>query len=214
MITAVSELLPEGGIFVSGKPLTDIWGPPGLRWIDKLTVNLPDPLLHPFLVFTRNDKAHFDLDNLAHPVLHAAGTAQCESVWALLKTGGPEGVQVREAVPPLPPVGDGTISVHIAHPSTGSVVDRDPVPELSAVTVFGRDEPVGLALQFDSPDVAVGELSYEGPVKSLIDDLGPLLGHRELRGRMEANDERVRELRITRGHDPERAGVAVTLWRL
>ena len=57
-------------------------------------------------------------------------------------------------------------------------------------------------------------MSYEGPTKSLIDDLGPLLGFRSIQGRTVSADQRVRELRISRGHNPAGRGVLVSLWPL
>jgi hypothetical protein len=88
------------------------------------------------------------------------------------------------------------------------------VPELVGARPFGSDEPLGMAIEFDDVGVAVGELSFEGPVKSLVDDLTPLFGERMISGRPMAKDYRVRELRITRGHVPRGSGVTVTLWRL
>jgi hypothetical protein len=40
-------------------------------------------------------------------------------------------------------------------------------------------------------------MSYEGPTKSLVDDLASLFGLREVRWRPEGNDEQVSEFRIT-----------------
>ncbi len=91
---------------------------------------------------------------------------------------------------------------------------RPPVTELQGVGAFGSDEPLGLALEFDDDDVLVGELSYDGPVKSLVDDLTPVFGERLISGRSIAKDYRVRELRITRGHPPGQAAVTVTVRRL
>jgi hypothetical protein len=85
---------------------------------------------------------------------------------------------------------------------------------LAGSEVVAAGLPLGLALEFDSAGVAVGELSYEGPTKSLIDDLGPLLGVRTYMGRMVSDDERVKELRITRGHLTASRGVTVKLWAL
>jgi hypothetical protein len=57
-------------------------------------------------------------------------------------------------------------------------------------------------------------MSYDGPTKSCIDDLTPLFGESKISGRLLAKDWRVRELRISRGHRPDRTGVTVTLWQL
>jgi len=208
------SLTPADGIFVGGKPVTDMWAAPGLRWRGTLAAHLAGPIKHPYLVFTRNDRAAYDLDNLVYPVVAVSGCAACESIWAVVQRGETEGVLIRDVAPPPPPTSDEYVTLYIARPSRSSVRDRAVVPELQDVLPFGDDEPIGLALEFDSPDVAVGEMSYEGPIKSCIDDLTPLFGERMISGRMLAKDDRVRELRITRGHKPERAGVTVTVWRL
>lgn len=205
--------LPAEGIFVAGKPLTDIWAPSGLRWRETLAEHIRGPLRRPRLTFTRKDRSWYDLDNLVYPVVAVSGCAHCESIWALVQQGENEGVLIRDQAPPPPPARE-AFSVHIARPSGMSVRDRPPVPELAGVAAFGGDEPLGMALQFDDDDVTVAELSYDGPIKSLVDDLTPLFGQRAISGRLLAKDYRVRELRITRGHAPGRAGATVNLWRL
>jgi hypothetical protein len=102
----------------------------------------------------------------------------------------------------------------VAKPSRGSVANRPPVPELAGLSAFGVEELLGLSLAFDAPDVDVGNMSYDGPTKSLIDDLAPLFGTHVVRGKLEGNDHRVKELRITRGVRPGASGVTATLWDL
>ena len=204
--------MTSDSIFVPGKPLTDIWAAPGLRWKAQLAAAIPGALRHPRLRFVRNDHNHFDLDNLAYPALVVAGCAACESVWASVTQGAAEGVSITEELPPPPPAS--AVSIRIENPNTASVATRPPPPELTAVEVVAPGRRLGLALEFDDADVAVGELSYEGPTKSLIDDLGPLLGVRPYRGRLVSDDERIKELRITRGHRPGGRGVRVALWPL
>ncbi len=201
-------------VFVAGKPLTDIWAEAGLAWHARLQESISGPIRHPRLAFVRNDRNHFDLDNLAYPVLSVIGCATCEAVWATVGPGPTEGVWISDASPPPPPVTPGVMRVHIATPPNSSVADRLPLPELSGVDPIGGDGPVGLALQFDAPDTPVGQMSYDGPTKSLIDDLGPLLGFRPYRGRMVSADDRVKELRVSRGHHRDRFGVTVTVWLL
>jgi hypothetical protein len=104
------------------------------------------------------------------------------------------------------------VSVRVEHPNTASVATRVAPPELTDVEVVATDDHLGLSLAFDSHRVAVGEMSYEGPTKSLIDDLAPLLGSRLYRGRVVSADDRVKDLRITRGHRPSGHGVTVTAW--
>lgn len=199
-------------MFVAGKPLTDIWAAPGLQWRSKLSCAIRAPLRNPHLRFVRNDRNHFDLDNLAYPVLAVAGCAACESLWATVERGTREGVWISEQVPPPPPTG--SVALRIELPSVSSVATRIPPPDLLGVEVVAEGHNLGLTLAFDSAEVAVGELSYEGPTKSLIDDLGPLLGFRPYIGRVVSNDERVKELRITRGHRANGRGVEVSFWPL
>ena len=208
----MSEWLKPEGVFVEGKPLTDIWAAPGLAWRDRLAENLIGPLSHPHLAFTRWDRSHYDLDNLVYPVVAATGCRACDSIWATVERGQPEGVLVREAAPPPPPDA-GALRVHLANPSHGSVANRPSPPELRGLRPFGGDERLGLALQFDAADVEVGEMSYDGPTKSLADDLAPLFGSpAKFCGRPEGKDDTAfRELRITRGHNPGLSGVTVTL---
>jgi hypothetical protein len=206
--------LPKDGVFVAGKPLTDIWAPSGLRWRDVLSAHIAGPLRNPRLAFSRTDRRDYDLDNLVYPVVAVAGCAPCESVSASVVRATPEGVLIAECPPPPPPTGGSSLSLYIASPSSSSIAGRPTVPELADAEEFGEDEPLGMALQFDRADVAVGELSFDGPIKSLVDDLTPLFGQRMISGRMYAKGYRVRELRITRGHAPEKSGVTVTLWYL
>lgn len=209
----MSDLGPDG-VFISGKPLTDIWAAPGLAWRDRLADHLKAPLRNPFLSFVRKDRSHFDLDNLVYPVVAVTGCSACESIWATVERGLNEGVLVREMPPPPVPTAVAIRHLYLASPSHSSVANR-PVPdELVDVEPVGKDEPLGLALAFDDPCVEVGEMSYEGPTKSLIDDLAPLFGWRTVRGRREGKDERVRELRITRGHASGKNGVTISVWQL
>lgn len=156
----------------------------------------------------------YDLDNLVYPVVAVSGCAHCASIWARVEVGTEEGVLIRDQAPPDPPANTEAFSRYIERPSNSSVRDRPPIPELVGVATFGGDELLGMALQFDSAGVALGELGYEGPVKSLIDDMTPLFGLRLISGRLLAKDDRVKELRITRGHNPGRSGVTVMLWYL
>jgi hypothetical protein len=89
-----------------------------------------------------------------------------------------------------------------------------PVPELAGAGSFGHEEPLGVAVEFDAATVPVGELSFDGPLKSLVDDLTPLMGERMISGRALAKDYRVRELRVTRGHNMASNGVTVSVWML
>ena len=210
----VTDWLDPDGVFVPGKPLTDIWAAQGLAWRNRLTEHLTGPLRQPHLTFIRKDRSHYDLDNLVYPVVAVTGCSACDSIWATVERGDEEGVLVREAIPPSAPDGDQVRRVYLANPSHGSVANR-PVPEeLVGITPLGSDETLGLELAFDDPDVPVGEMSYDGPTKSLVDDLAPLFGWQMVRGRQEGRDDRVWELRITRGRSPGRTGVMFSVWLL
>lgn len=155
-IEGMSNWLGHEGVFVPGKPLTDIWAAPGLAWRDRLTEHLVGPLRHPYLSFVRKDRSHYDLDNLVYPVVAVTGCSACASIWPTVQRGSKEGVLVRQAVPPGAPSGEGVRHVYLANPSHGSLANR-PVPEeLVGVTPVGHDEPLGLALAFDDPDIEVG----------------------------------------------------------
>jgi hypothetical protein len=186
---------------------------PGLRWGDTLATQIGGPLRHPYLQFARKDRSWYDLDNLTYPVLAVLGTTACESVGATVEIGGGEGVFIRDQSPPKPP-DQHLVMTYIARPNTASVADRQLPPELGGAEQVGGDDLLGLSLEFDAAHVAVGEMSYEGPVKSLIDDLAPFFGYRHGNGAPVAMDFRVKELRIARGHSPMRAGVRATIWSL
>ncbi len=199
-------------IFIAGKPLTDIWAAPGLKWQATVRAAISEPLIHPRLRFIRNDRAQFDLDNLAFPVLAASECSACDSVWATVEAGELEGVWVSEERPPPAPAA--SASVYIARPSVASISGRAAVPELVGKSVVAEGCPLGLALMFDAAETQVGEMSYDGPTKSLVDDLGPLLGFRMYRGRQVSADNRIKDLRISRGHHPGTSGVTVSVWPL
>ena len=116
--------------FVAGKPLTDIWGPAGLRWIAVLKGEALAPLRHPHLRFVRNDRCRFDLDNLVYPVLAPAGGGEVESVWATVMTGALEGVFITEELPPKPPAPPAAEVTYVANPPSMSLRKRDAIPEL------------------------------------------------------------------------------------
>jgi hypothetical protein len=213
-IERMSEWLSPEGVFVPGKPLTDIWAGPGLAWRDRLAEHLTGQLRHPHLSFVRKDRSHYDLDNLVYPVVAVTGCSACASVWATVERGSDEGVLVRQSIPPPAPEGEGVVRLYLANPSHRSVANRAVPEELVGIEPIGDDEPLGLALAFDDPEVEVGEMSYEGPTKSLADDLAPLFGWRVGQGRSQAKDDRIRELRITRGRAPGRSGVMVSVWLL
>ena len=148
-------------LFIAGKPLTDIWAPPGLRWRDTLRSVISSPLRNPRLRFVRNDRNQYDLDNLAYPVLAVSGCAECESVWATVERGPNEGLWLSEEAPPPAPAG--CFSIRIERPNTASVASRKPPPELAGAEVLAPGKRLGLSLELDSDRVAVGELSYEEP---------------------------------------------------
>lgn len=219
MTTATSKVVPStrtgdesAAVFVPGKPLTDVWAAPGLAWRAVLEKHLAGPMAHPRLRFVRHDRARVDLDNLTYPVLAVLGIAACDTIWASIVSEAEEGVYVTEAPPPPPP--PSAFSVHIDRPSSGSVAGRPALPAVLESSPIGLDNPLGLALEFDAQDVVIGTLSYEGPTKSLIDDLAPLFGSSLVNGKLQGKDHRIKELRITRGHHAGAGGVTVSVWEL
>ena len=168
------------------------------------------PIQHPHFIFTRRDRAWYDLDNLVYPVTSALDIADCHSIWAQVRVGEPEGVLILEEDPPPAALG-APAGIYLTKPSSGSRANRPPVPELAGVAAIGRDDPLCLAVEFDAGDVPLAALSYDGPLKCLIDDLTPLFGTGMIAGRLLAKDHRVKELRITRGHNLGGAGVRVRL---
>jgi len=72
------------------------------------------------------------------------------------------------------------------------------------------DGPLGVSLVFKSDVARVGDFGFEGPIKAVLDGLGPLFGTYSNGPR----DYRVRELRIERGGQPGQHGVSITIWRL
>jgi hypothetical protein len=199
------------GLFVPGRPAV-WWGAGESAWKAKLRRAITVPVAHPHLVFTvssfKRGGSYFDLENPAKPVLDIAAP-QAETVWASMQLGTHEGVEIEDCLPPQPTRCD--LSTYIAVPAVQSSTARPTPPELAAFTMpLGDDEPLGLALAFDSAETAVAILDFTGPIKALIDDLQPLLGSYPQKGR----DYRIRELRITRGHRPGAEGVTIQLWFL
>lgn len=150
----------------------------------------------------------FDLDNLVDPVLAAvcAPPAQRQPVWATVELGDEPGVEISEQAPPPAPPAATTVQIRTApHRSVRTALD--PLEELVNESTIGDDEPCGcsVVLGADTPGVVFG---FEGPVKPTIDSLWPLLG-----GAAHAPaDHRIRDLRVT--VEPERVGVAVSVWLL
>jgi len=150
----------------------------------------------------------FDLDNLAKPVLGRIAP-NARSLWAEMTIDSVLGVFVAEREPTAPAHLD--VRAYVPRPPKRSSRPSAVLPELDGQSVLGEpDQPVGLWLSFDSDLVRVGALGLEGSVKTVIDNLWPLLGGKP----HDPADHRIRDLRIVRGADPAESGVTVGLWLL
>jgi hypothetical protein len=169
-------------------------------------------LQHPCLRFVVSSwqrcSNYFDLDNISKPVLDVVGK-EATTVWVSEELGESSGVAIGDEVPPLPPELCEE-PIYIANPPTQSVRSSIPLPELENRKMVGNDEPLGLVLTFDSNEARVGDFGFEGPIKPLIDRLGPLLGTYS----QGVADYRIHEIRIFKGHQPDDSGVTVGLWFL
>lgn len=144
---------------------------------------------------------YFDLDNLSKPVLDVVGKG-ASTVWVSMQLGQPAGVHISEEIS-LSSLNLYEEHLYIANPPTRSIRASAPLPELQGRCILGSNEPLGLKLQFDSNTARIGDFGFEGPIKPLIDSLGPLLGtyHQGAVG------YRIHEIHISRGYEPSRNGV-------
>jgi hypothetical protein len=199
-------------IFVPGEPPT--YHIPRsqaeIEWQAAIREACPVSLSHPHLQFVVSSWLrrgnYFDLENLSEPVLDVIGK-HATTVWASVSLSSSVGVYISEEIPPTQP--SLVPEIYIATPPATSV-RTTLLPQLMDREMIGVDEWLGISLAFDSSTVSVGDFSLSGPVKTLPDHLGPLLGT-YYRG---ARDYRIRELRITTGHRNNTSGVTIGLWFL
>jgi hypothetical protein len=181
-------------------------------WKKVLTQALLGMWRHPRLEFRvaawQRGFQHFDLDNLYKPVLDLVGS-NAASVWRRIALGEPAGVHLWEERPPSPPTP--LLRVELPNPPTRSLRREHALPELVGVSAIEGDALLGVSLAFHSPTVRVGDFGFDGPVKALLEAMGPVFGtYRE-----GPRDYRLGDLRIERGGvQPDRGGVNVAIWPL
>jgi hypothetical protein len=129
-------------------------------------------------------------------------------VSARLYLGEHPGILIQD-VPPEAPPSETIRSFYATSHSESSETGRLGFTEIADDPVHSEHEGLGLALDFDRSDIPIKDGFY-GPTEAVIDDLGPWFGTYRS-GTLHA-DHRVRDLRITRGANPDRAGVRVALW--
>ncbi len=197
-------------IFVEGEPPSFLT-PRENPWKEQVRAALARQLRNPRLQFVvsswKRGCQYFDLDNIAKPVLDVIGI-EADSVWVSVTVGEPPGVVISEARPQS--VVNLLSEIHIAQPPTRSIKRLPALPELAGLPPIGTDEPLGVGLAFSAATVRVGDFGFEGPIKSLIDAMGPVLGTYH----QGSADYRIRELRVTRGIAPSESGVTVGFWLL
>ena len=87
--------------------------------------------------------------------------------------------------------------------------NRVGIPEIADDQVFDEHEGLGLSLMFDRSDIPIRQ-GWFGPTEAVVDDLVSWFGtytKREL-----IADHRIRDLRMTRGVDPSKTGVSISVW--
>jgi hypothetical protein len=149
----------------------------------------------------------FDLDNLVHPVLMVFDDP-IDQMSARLYVGDQPGVLIESAVAEPPREGH-LRSMYVASHSDASVRDRPGIPEILEDPVYDEHEGIGLSLIFDRSDIPIRR-GWFGPTEAVIDDLASWLG-RYTERRLIA-DHRIRDLRITRGQNPDGEGVHIAIW--
>jgi len=196
---------------IEGEPPT-FRSPNEQAWQSAIRRVCPDSLKNPCLKFTvkswlRNSN-YFDLDNISKPVLDVVGK-EATSIWVAVDIGEPAGVVINDEIPPLlPELCEGPI--HIANPPVQSRRQSDPLSELEGRKIIGSTEPLGLIIAVDSDEVQIANFDFNGPIKPLIDKLGPLLGT----DHQGVADHRIHEIRISKGHLFGGKGVSIGLWFL
>lgn len=195
---------------VAGEPVL-FMGRGEAEWKQQIRERIVEVPVNPHIRFVVSSHKrrghHFDLDNLAKPVLDVLGK-EADSVWATVEEGQMPGVEISEQVPRGSP--EGCLSIRIEEPPSRSVKRLEPLAELAEAVAYGSQEPLGLAIEFDSPTVNIADFGFEGPIKSLVDALEQLLGSYGQGGA----DYRIRDLRIRCGQRTDGEGVTLSLWML
>lgn len=197
-------------IFVAGEPVLS-GGKGQNQWQDAIRRAVPQQPEHPALTFVVSSlrrRGHpFDLDNLVHPVLMVF-EEPIDTVSAKLLVGGRPGLLIEDA-PPEPPPSDAVKTIYVDSHSEVSDRNRGGIPQIADDAPFLDHEGLGLSLRFDRADIPIRQ-GWFGPTEAVVDDLVPWLGtytKREL-----IADHRLRDFRITRGVEPLRTGVSISIW--
>lgn len=197
-------------IRVLGEPAV-FWGSREREWQVALRRAVRGTLSHPYLAFTvssfRRHGNLFDLDNLAKVVVDEIAPA-AESIWATMAEGEEPGVLIDERPPPPPPAS--ATQIYISRPPTESLAQSAPLPELLDVLPMGEEEPLGTALDFESDQIPIHALGFEGATKAAFDALGPFLGSYWAGPK----DYRIRDLRVTKRGNPGSSGLLLSIWLL
>ena len=150
----------------------------------------------------------FDMESLGYVVLGAwrhdlsrsgpvklVDAYQPESIWLTMRLASDEriGMQLADEMPPETRREDIVVEITIAQPP-GESIRGTVLPELVGSAPLLDSDWLGLSLTFGAA-VDIGEFGFYGPIKPLIDAMGPLLG-RDRRGG--PADHRLHDLRITR----------------
>ncbi len=198
--------------FVEGEPPSYYFDSRDEAWKARIRSACPDTLLHPCLrlIVTAWQRYgnYFDLENISKLVLDVVGK-EALTVWAAVELGETPGVAISDEIPPPAPVPSDEF-IYLAQPPNRSVRSSLSLPELANHQRIGSEEPLGLVVTFDSQEVRIGNFDFEGPFKPLIDRFGPLLGTYA----QGAKDYRIHEIRIFKGHEPEKSGATMGLWFL
>lgn len=200
----------KGSAFVPGEPVLS-GGRGQDSWQTEIRTRLRHGLVDPALTFVvsglRRRGHPFDLDNLVHPVLMVLDEP-IDCVSARIHVGEQPGLLIEDSKPgPVP-----SHSVHTLYLETHSEKSdrtRPPIAEMADDPVCDEHEGIGLSLEFDRTDIPIRK-GWFGPTEAVIDDLVPWLGR--YTSRQLIADHRIRDLRITRGLNPARRGVRISLW--
>lgn len=198
------------GAFVEGEPVLS-GGKGQADWQDAIRRSVSGQLANPSLTFVvhslRRRGQPFDLDNLVHPVLMVFDEP-IDTVSARLIVGERPGLMIDDARPASPPQ-DSLRTIYLETHSEVSDRNRVGVPEIADDPVFGDHEGLGISLVFDRSDIPIRQ-GWFGPTEAVVDDLVPWFGTYTKRGLIA--DHRIRDFRVTRGVDPSKTGVSISIW--
>jgi hypothetical protein len=162
---------------------------------------------------------YFDMESLGYVVLAAwrhdlaaprlvkvADYYRPRSVWLTMTMTDSPGVEIAHEAPPQPAGEAVAVDLVIRKPPTLSARGTV-IPELTRYAELSASPWLGLDLTFGQ-EVDIGEFGFSGPIKPLIDAMGPVLG-RDRRGG--PADHRLHDLRIRR-EDRDDGSVRARVW--